>query len=406
MAANADEIADSILSAYGLIGSRGKPSGDEWTVLAGIVAERAQSLQVISLATGNKCVGKSGLSLSGDVVNDSHAEVLSRRAFLKFLYAEIHHADGGATHPGSLLHFDAQSRRYALRRDVSLHLYISTTPCGDASICGGKGKEDDLRRVTGAKAVSSNILGAIRTKSGRSDILAANRTLSMSCSDKIVRWCNVGMQGSLLSRLLAPEPLRLSSLTVGAGALFDHGRKEPLCATEVITSIERAIVDRSPLPACKCSLTKRRYSHDRPFESRDDSTQAGRKRKRGPPVCGYALNATWVPAYRRANGASSFDVEVLISARGKKQGATKKGKGSQSAKSRSRLCKLSLFQDFIKASKVLGGDEQSVLRSSKYGELKRGANAYQASKAKFEATPPFSAWVKMPRHYDDFGLVE
>jgi hypothetical protein len=51
-------------------------------------------------------------------------------------------------------------------------------------------------------------VGALRRKPGRGDA-----TLSMSCSDKLSRWCCLGVQGSLLSGLLS-HPIYLSTLTL------------------------------------------------------------------------------------------------------------------------------------------------------------------------------------------------
>ena len=88
----ADAVAAAVLEKYKSLGPRGKPSHNtcEWTVLAGIVASFASGeLRVLSVATGNRCVGKSGMSRDGDVVHDCHAEVLARRAFLRYSYEQL-----------------------------------------------------------------------------------------------------------------------------------------------------------------------------------------------------------------------------------------------------------------------------------------------------------------------------
>lgn len=71
---------------------------------------------------------------------------------------------------------------------VSFHLYMSDSPCGDASIFS----DGNNLTFTGAKPTfgwkeKTQQTGVLRTKSGRSDIPVSHRSTSMSCSDKIAR---------------------------------------------------------------------------------------------------------------------------------------------------------------------------------------------------------------------------
>lgn len=59
----------------------------------------------------------------------------------------------------------------------------------------------------------TQILSALRTKSGRSNLPPHLRSTSMSCSDKLCRWSILGLQGGLLSRWI-PIPIVLSSICV------------------------------------------------------------------------------------------------------------------------------------------------------------------------------------------------
>lgn len=52
-------------------------------------------------------------------------------------------------------------------------------------------------------------IGVVRTKPGRGD-----RTLSVSCSDKLARWNAVGVQGALL-RLILPQPIFFDFIIIG-----------------------------------------------------------------------------------------------------------------------------------------------------------------------------------------------
>ncbi|CAM9784907.1 unnamed protein product [Ectocarpus sp. 12 AP-2014] len=207
-----DRIASAVVEQFDNLKPRGKPQGKEWTVLAGVVAQDTRRecctamagansspcscLRVVSLATGNKCVGRDKIPDDGSVVHDSHAEVLARRALLLRLWRELHlrvsstagrqqdatvgerkgggtqsnsgRSDGRSTpsssttaatvdaHPqpplyGGVLPREDDGRILLLERSpqaadagacaswrlkpyIRLHLYISDAPCGDASI--------------------------------------------------------------------------------------------------------------------------------------------------------------------------------------------------------------------------------------------------------------------------------
>ena len=186
--------------------------------------------------------------LAGDRLHDSHAEVIARRALRRFILAEYTQLLlGGAQPPTVLLERRAASADdggnggggIGYREGVELALYINQPPCGDASIfsaedaTGPEGEGDGgFVKHTGAKTVGLGAsaagqesaaaaepqrLGSLRTKSGRSDLRAADRSASMSCSDKIARWNVLGVGGALLS-LLLPEPRYIDHLVVGLPA--------------------------------------------------------------------------------------------------------------------------------------------------------------------------------------------
>jgi len=113
------------------------PQHSQWTILASLFLARHHDvlsgsggeIKIISLATGTKCLPVQRLSSRGEVVHDSHAEVLARRCALRWFFEEIcriHSQEGCGT---SSWIIRKSNGKYALQEGVELNLYISTVPC-------------------------------------------------------------------------------------------------------------------------------------------------------------------------------------------------------------------------------------------------------------------------------------
>jgi len=148
-----EEIARLVHEKFAQLPRKGKPASNEWSVLAGVVAETVSGdLEVLVVTTGLKCLGSVNYEADGSAVHDSHAEVLARRAMVSLLLDDIAllaaaPRDGTGDNKKTVLlernpdkaHNTMQLRR---RSDIkSLCLYISQTPCGDASIFPAKASQ-------------------------------------------------------------------------------------------------------------------------------------------------------------------------------------------------------------------------------------------------------------------------
>lgn len=154
----------------------------QWTVMAAILNE---NLEVVCMSTGIKCMPECKLTQNGrllplyyDTVRDMHAEVLCRRALIRY---------------------------HLLNPQVSLdaryHLYVTKVPCGDCSLPTDQCRDDEWhksRRNHSSMARGKedwSRRGVVRTKPGRAD---SPPTKSVSCSDKLALWNAIGWQGHYL----------------------------------------------------------------------------------------------------------------------------------------------------------------------------------------------------------------
>lgn len=332
-------IADCCLKHFNGLPRAKKPKENEWTVLSCIVKQEFCNFQVVALGTGTKCIGRTKMCAKGTILNDSHAEIICRRAFLRYLYGEM----GKTT---SIFNFDRNKQRHYLKPNIYFHFFTTHVPCGDAAIFEKQTVDDNFGDViedeqfdhlqkrlktergvifrTGAKSFTESIkcdlkcresdyhsIGIVRTKPGRGD-----PTMSVSCSDKLAKWCHLGIQGALLMTFLE-YPIYLSTFTIDQNTPFDED------------ALKRALYDR--LGTVSLSF---------PFE-------------RHILQCGQAtINFPFGKSEEKQPSPDSIswfsignDGFLEVAVDGKKQGTTKKN--MHSVKAQLKICKLQIFNAFI-----------------------------------------------------------
>lgn len=159
-----DEIARLALERFQTLPKTGKPTSDEWTVISAIIKENCNVLEVVSLGTGSKCLGKGSLSQNGDILNDSHAEIIARRGFMRYLYAEIERNSESEI-------FVQTNGTFILKSTVKFHFFTTHVPCGDAAIFSKADRDDcgkclECAEKRNADSDADNICKKIKNQNG------------------------------------------------------------------------------------------------------------------------------------------------------------------------------------------------------------------------------------------------
>ncbi|XP_045140401.1 double-stranded RNA-specific editase 1 isoform X2 [Echinops telfairi] len=231
----ADAVSRLVLDKFGDLTENFSSPHARRKVLAGIVMTTGTDVKdakVISVSTGTKCINGEYMSDRGLALNDCHAEIISRRSLLRFLYTQLELYLNKEDQKRSIFQ-KSERGGFKLKENVQFHLYISTSPCGDARIFS---PHEPILEEPADRHPNRKARGQLRTKieSGEGTIpvrsnasiqtwdgvLQGERLLTMSCSDKIARWNVVGIQGSLLSIFV--EPIYFSSIILGSLYHGDH----------------------------------------------------------------------------------------------------------------------------------------------------------------------------------------
>uniref|UniRef100_A0A3B4TRF9 Adenosine deaminase RNA specific B2 (inactive) n=1 Tax=Seriola dumerili TaxID=41447 RepID=A0A3B4TRF9_SERDU len=295
-------------------------------VLAGIVMTRGfdlRSAQVVSLATGTKCLDLDHVTDRDSTLSDCHAEVVSRRALVRFLYTQLELCKYTTNKQQQRL---SNKGGLQLRDGVLFHMYVSSSPCGDARLncpyetttaCERKTHLDHPNLTPPPSDPSRRFRCHLRVKvnggEGTLPVTArrANQKwdgvspgkplVTMSCTDKMAKWSVVGLQGALLSHLV--EPVYLHSLTVGTLSHTGHlgraltRRLAPVKHLPLPYRRRRVLlscISNEVRPAGKAPNISVNWScGDGGLE--EISTSTGRRRDAGTPsqLCRSSLFARW-----------------------------------------------------------------------------------------------------------------
>ena len=264
-------------------------------------------------------------------------------------------------------------------------MYINTSTCGDARIFNPNDKND--MADTNQGRVNRGILrtkiengeGTVPIREERSEltwdgILGGGRILTMSCSDKVMRWNVLGLQGSLLSQII--KPIYLSSIILGMLYHNDH--------------FQRAMFGR--LNKCDLSLldSSNTFRLARPMLS-PTSSQTDRRAKNAPD---FSVN--W--------NCDDGHLEMV-----------KTDTGRLADGSSSRLAKIRMFSKYVNLAKTLTEKQNEIkilvpiplntTERETYLDVKRKSYEYEKVKLELYKAMKLSSvgiWVKKPEEIEDF----
>ncbi|KAK7469601.1 hypothetical protein BaRGS_00036391 [Batillaria attramentaria] len=208
-----DKVARVCCDQYAQLPKKGKPqTGKEWTLLAAVVLHNTNNqaclsaeMKVVAMGTGSKCLGQSKMSTTGEVVNDSHAETVARRAFVLYLYEELQAAYLGSNSEVFTSPSPQSGSRCTVKAGIHFHFFTSHTPCGDASI---------FPKFDGVAAQEKSDVSADKPENGEKQCLHGKRKNSNE---------DVGREAKFVRLDSCSRDVCNEAVTAKSGFVYDRG---------------------------------------------------------------------------------------------------------------------------------------------------------------------------------------
>lgn len=363
------------------------------TVMSAFIAldARTNAMTCLTLANGTKTISDEEFdremekkSHERGKLRDLHAEVLARRALKRYLALEMKalvSSEGCEDDEDSFLlerientaddGKDSGSDRilFRMKAHKSIHLYVSSCPCGNATIRKwAKGGMDDgngdklgpftipaqthetpflpldVQRGSVAVALKKATTSSMTARSDEDDdvmvaaaavnALHENGTLAngtvpvgenrvgrmCTCSDKIALWNVVGVQGSLLSTKLI-EPIFIQSITIGRKFAYKHCARAFCCrVSKVFPSVNHPVLmqcerkfDLSPIDTTSAVVFDNPNSliwtvgEDEVIEVCDGKT--GQREGSSSRYCSSAFESLFFDTFRESSHCADLNIE-------------------------------------------------------------------------------------------------
>lgn len=367
-----------------------------------------------------KCLPTTKLpTANGNVLHDWHAEILCLRAFNHFLLTECKAILTGSTTTSPYLslktptpsvdahHSTTHAPSFTWNPEVTLHLYCSEAPCGDASMELTIAAQPDaapwdaplskrmLEKHTGRSVPAAgddgittaapdllllgracfSHLGVVRRKPARAD---APPSLSKSCSDKLAAKQCTSLLSSVASLLVAPQGVYLSSLVLPESQYSAEG-------------IERCFSAQGRMTRVGEGTWSGGYDF-RPFKVSTTGLEFGFSR-RGEQRAGFRFVASNLAIAWTASGLE----ESVI-------GGVLQGRKHADAKGGSAVCRKNIWTLARDIARLTALDE-TVLGHGSYQELKQ--TQFLASRRQVKQdirADALKGWVRNVGD-DDFGVA-